>query len=95
MWRCGNTSISHNVSLSCYTKFGGKLATSVTGRGGPSVCETSRIPHFLDILLTDGSKFVSVTRGPSFTPEIFLVLISFRAGVNPSATVRLEGLGRL
>jgi hypothetical protein len=25
----------------------------VTGRGGPQGCETSRLPHFLDNLLTD------------------------------------------
>jgi hypothetical protein len=29
-------------------------AVPVTGPGGPYGCETSRLPHFLDNLLTDG-----------------------------------------
>jgi hypothetical protein len=33
----------------------------VTGRGGPYICETSRLPHFLDNRLTDGDKVVSLT----------------------------------
>jgi hypothetical protein len=36
-------------------------ANPVTGRGGPQGCETSRLPHFLDSLLTDGSEVVSLT----------------------------------
>jgi hypothetical protein len=28
----------------------------VTGSGGPQGCETSRLPHFLDSLLVDGSE---------------------------------------
>jgi hypothetical protein len=49
----------------------------VTGRGGP--CETSRLPHCLDILLTDGGEVVSLTRLPPVTPPgRFLVLISVR-----------------
>jgi hypothetical protein len=39
-------------------------------------------PHFLDNLLIDGGKVVSLTRRPPFTPKntprIFLVLISVR-----------------
>jgi hypothetical protein len=31
-------------------------AIPVTGRGGPQGCETSRLPHFLDNRLTDGSE---------------------------------------
>jgi hypothetical protein len=34
----------------------------VTGRDGPYVCETSRLPHFLDNRLTDGGEVVSLTR---------------------------------
>jgi hypothetical protein len=41
----------------------------VTGHEGPWGCETSRLPHFLDIRLTDGSEVVSPTRRPLYTPE--------------------------
>jgi hypothetical protein len=34
-------------------------AIPVTGHGGPYICETSRLPHFLDNQLTDGSEVVS------------------------------------
>jgi hypothetical protein len=34
----------------------------VTGRGGPQVCETSRLPRFLDNQITDGGEIVSLTR---------------------------------
>jgi hypothetical protein len=54
-------------------------AISVTGRGGPLDCETSRLPHFLDSRLTDGGEVVSVTRLAAFYPPgRFLVLISVR-----------------
>jgi hypothetical protein len=43
-------------------------AIPVTGRGGPCGCETSRLAHFLDNLLTDGGKVVSPTRRPPFIP---------------------------
>jgi hypothetical protein len=36
-------------------------ATPVTGRGGPSGCETSRFPYFLDNRLTGGGEVVSLT----------------------------------
>jgi hypothetical protein len=42
---------------------------SVTGRGGPEGCEMSRLPHILDIWLTDGGEVVSLMRQPSFTPR--------------------------
>jgi hypothetical protein len=35
---------------------------SVTSRGGPEVCETSSLPHFLDYRLTDCGEVVSHTR---------------------------------
>jgi hypothetical protein len=38
--------------------------SSVTSRGGPWGCETSRLPHFLDNLLTDGGEVVSLARRP-------------------------------
>jgi hypothetical protein len=44
-------------------------AISVTSREGPEGCETSRLPHFLDSLLTDGGEVVSLTRWPPFTPR--------------------------
>jgi hypothetical protein len=44
-------------------------AIPVTGRGGPLVCETLRLPHFADSRLTEGSEVVSPTRRPAFTPR--------------------------
>jgi hypothetical protein len=40
-------------------------ALLLTGRGGPEVCETSRLQHFLDIRLTDGGETVSFTCRPA------------------------------
>jgi hypothetical protein len=64
----------------CMVKVKKGKANSVTGRGGPYGCETSRLPHFLDNRLTDGSKVVSLTLRPPFTPPPgrFLILISVR-----------------
>jgi hypothetical protein len=42
-------------------------AIPVTGREGPSGCETSRLLYFLDNRLTDGGKVFSHTRRPPFT----------------------------
>jgi hypothetical protein len=50
-------------------KKGKGKAIGVTGREGPQVCETSRLPHFLGNRLTDGGEFVSPTRRPPFTPR--------------------------
>jgi hypothetical protein len=44
-------------------------AVLVTGHGGPEGCETSRLPHFLDIRLTNGGEVVSLTRRPPFAPR--------------------------
>jgi hypothetical protein len=52
-----------------YTKKVLKKAISVTGRGGPYGCETSRLPHYLGSRLTDGGAVVSFTRRPQFTPQ--------------------------
>jgi hypothetical protein len=41
---------------------------AVTGREGPQGCEMLMLPHFLDNWLTDGSKVVSLTCWPPFTP---------------------------
>jgi hypothetical protein len=43
-------------------------AIPVTGRGGPSGCERSRLPHFLDNLLTNGGE-VRLMRLSPFTPR--------------------------
>jgi hypothetical protein len=54
-----------------------------------------RFPHFLDNQLIDGSKVVSPTRRPPFTPKniprIFLVLISVRGH---SAAGRIRSIGK-
>jgi hypothetical protein len=44
-------------------------AIPVTGRGGLEDCEMLRIPHYLDILLTDGGKVVSLMHRPRPTPQ--------------------------
>jgi hypothetical protein len=58
-----------------------------------------RFPHFIDNWLIDGGKVVSPVHKQPFTPKniprIFLVLISFRASVDPRAIVWLKGLGQL
>jgi hypothetical protein len=65
---------------------------SVTGRGGPQVWETPRIPRFLDSRLTDGCQVVYLTRRPLFTPQKhFLIHISVRDWVNCRAIVGLQG----
>jgi hypothetical protein len=38
-------------------------------RGGPWCCEMLRIPHFLDIRLTDGGKVVSPTHRYHFPSQ--------------------------
>jgi hypothetical protein len=42
-------------------------AISIKGHGKPRGCETSRLPHFLDIQVTDGDEFVSINRQSHFT----------------------------
>jgi hypothetical protein len=46
-----------------------KKTIPVTGRGGLLGYEMLRIPHCLDNRLTDGSKVVSPTHWPHFTPQ--------------------------
>jgi hypothetical protein len=43
--------------------------TPVTSCVGPSVSETSRLPHFLENRLTDGGVVVSLMRRTHFTPR--------------------------
>jgi hypothetical protein len=54
-------------------------AIPVTGCGGPEGCEMSRLPHFLDNQLTDGSEVVSLMCRLPFTARRFMVLISVRS----------------
>jgi hypothetical protein len=42
-------------------------AIPVTVRGGPYVCETSRLPHFLDNRFIEGGELVSLMRLFPFT----------------------------
>jgi hypothetical protein len=44
-------------------------ALPVTGRGDPQVYERSKLSHYLDNLLADGSEVVILTRRPPFTPR--------------------------
>jgi hypothetical protein len=79
---------------SLYLQYGKKekdKAISITVRGGPLGCETSRFSHFLDNRLTDGGEVACLARRSPFTPR----KIPGTGGVDPGATVRLDGLGQL
>jgi hypothetical protein len=58
-----------DLDISWSEKFSKVNLSPVTGRGGQQGCETSKIPHYLDIRLTDGGKIVSLTRWSRFTPQ--------------------------
>jgi hypothetical protein len=75
-WAYDGTTASY-IEKSANLK-GKKKSIRVTDRGGPKGCETSRLPHFLDNRLTDGSKVVSLTGRHPLPPGRFLVLISVR-----------------
>jgi hypothetical protein len=62
----------------------------------PGSCETSRLPHFRENLLTDGGEVVNLTRRPAalYPPGRFVVLIFVRGLVDSGTIVRREGLGR-
>jgi hypothetical protein len=78
----------------CNNKCKGK-PLPVTDRRGPQGCETSILPDFLDIQLTDCGKVLSVTRRPSLTRGRLLILIFVRGRLDPRDIVQLEELGQL
>jgi hypothetical protein len=67
----------------------------VTGHGGPWGYERSRLQHFLDSRLTDGSDVFSLILRLPYTPRKVLVFISVGGWVEPKAIVQLEGLSQL
>jgi hypothetical protein len=42
-------------------------ATNVTGSAGPQTCETSRLPHYIDNLFTNGCEGATLMHWPEFT----------------------------
>jgi hypothetical protein len=56
----------------------------------------SRLPHFIENLLTDGGEIVSLLRWQKcFPPGRLLIHISVGSSVEPKAIVLLEELGKL
>jgi hypothetical protein len=88
------------VKLCCAEILLYNKALPVTGRGDLLGCEMLRIPHFLDIRLTDGGKVVSPTHQPHFTPQkpyFFNVSCTHfcQRLSKPQGLVRPEGLGKI
>jgi hypothetical protein len=69
-------------------------AIPVTGRGGPSGCETQTLLHFLDNRLTDGGEIVSLTRQPAaLYPQEdswYSFLLEAESAQGPSAAGRIR-----
>jgi hypothetical protein len=63
-------------------------AIPVTGRGGLQVCESSKIPHFLANLLTDGAEVVSLTRRAPFIQEDFCMRLSPPQGHSAAGRIK-------
>jgi hypothetical protein len=77
-----------------HSTYGNVKAIPATGRGGPYGCQTSRLPHFLENRLTDGDEDVSLMGRSTFThQEVSSYSFLLKAESNPSAILRLEGLG--
>jgi hypothetical protein len=60
--------VEHRITVS---EMGKKKRKSnlPTGCGGPYICETSRLPHFLNNLLTDGNEIFSLMCWLPFIPR--------------------------
>jgi hypothetical protein len=65
-------------------------ALPVTGRGTSYGCETSRLPHFLDTLLTDGGEVSFLSTVRPLLLWRFLVLSSERGWVDFRAMASSE-----
>jgi hypothetical protein len=69
--------LNHRLLHTCYKIWMLKIqmyfkkgkAITVTGCGGPQVCETSRLPHLLGNRLTYGGEVVSLMCQSPFTPR--------------------------
>jgi hypothetical protein len=71
--------ITNRWSQECGIEFGDKgkgKSIPVTGRGSPWDCETSRLPHFLENMLTAVRS--ALRAGRPLPPGRILVLISVR-----------------
>jgi hypothetical protein len=60
-----------------------KRAILVSGRGGQWCCETSRLPHSLEIRSQMAVSLSAFRAGRALSPARFPVLISIRGRVDP------------
>ena len=78
-----------SINSDMYKKVKGK-AVPLQAWSGPEGSRKLRFPHFMTTA-QDGGKIVSLTHRPHLPQEMFLILISVRSWVDPSAIVRSEG----
>jgi hypothetical protein len=68
-------------------------ANPLTGRGDPQVCETSRIPYFLDNLLTDAVRLWALRSGrhsliiPMYLLSFVSLYVQWFAEIQTSVTI--------